>query len=169
MKNINRCKKETRYNCRQGSRIKHFFTVLFTAVVSIAMLLFSLFAPLKETISCENRKCTIKDYSVLRTYTSFFDLSNAKLKIRHQRSRGFDDIELLPVSKCGYSSVSKAENDKYILERNDNAVLKHACIGGIFSAAVFLFLFLLVCTMASKYCLFLAAAVVIRFLYILLV
>ena len=110
----------------------------FLAIV-IALFLIPLLLPTKETMSCNNRFCSIKDYSILITYNRSYDLnkhssnilyiSNRRKDVDYYLADGVSKIGpsfyLHPISKCDYYSYDRASRDKYMLENYENVYLQH--------------------------------------------
>ena len=148
--------------------IKLSFGNLFLILVFLILCILPFVTPIKETISCKNSNCHVKDYSILYTNTKFYDLSNITLETRINRTYRYGRISLLPISKCNYSSIGKAENDMFMLEQKKDVVLKHASISDIAFLTLILFLFYVFFEKKKffKYGLF---AVLARTIYILLI
>lgn len=134
----------------------------------ISLLLVALIIPIKESISCVNKNCKIKDYSILATTTNYYNLSDITLETRISRSYRSGRISLIPISKCSYSSLGKAEDDMYKLKNQDNVVSKHISISTLGCLGILIFLFWIVLS-KKKFTKYIIIALSIRLLYLLIV
>ena len=137
-------------------------------IIIIILIIVPLIIPIKESISCVNKNCKIKDYSILATTTNHYNLSNITLDTKISRSYRYSSISLTPISKCSYSNLDKAEDDKYKLNNQDNVVSKHASIStlGFLGLGIFL---LWAFFYEKKYTKYILIALFVRLLYILIV
>ncbi len=78
----------------------------FLFIYFLLTLILFLFYPLKETITCKDFKCNIKAYSILNSRTDSYLLnSKGKQKLYIEQLRNYSPIQLLPISKVGYSET----------------------------------------------------------------
>lgn len=151
---------------------------IIALILLLGLLMFLSLIPFKETISCNNNNCHVRDYSILKTNNANFDLSHIKLyidqHIMHSVKFSHSEFFIKPISECPYINVERVEKDKEMIESTDNIVLKH--ISGLY---IFTFLFILFYTFfyykylftytQKKYVKYLMWAVLIRLLYILII
>lgn len=140
------------------------FQFILSILISVLFLLALLLLPAKEIISCKNKICSVKDYSILITYNRAYDLNNIILYSdigRSGRGRKFwNSYYLRPISKCAYFSENRANKDKFLLENNDSVYLKH-----ISRDSIFLFIFF---NIIAFICIFLNKKLLIYYKYFLL-
>lgn len=83
---------------------KYIYYFLFIYFL-LTFILF-LFYPLKETITCKDFECNIKAYSIFNSRTDLYLLnSKGKQKLHIEQLRNYSPIQLLPISKVGYSET----------------------------------------------------------------
>lgn len=152
------------------------FIVFFVIILGFAIL-----APFKDTITCDNNTCRVRTYSLLMTQNAYYDLSQTKLHIYRRIVRGGNkglphgEIYISPITKCPYFTLNKAEKERELIENNDYIVLKHIGIWNIFLFFLCFFVYLILPLKLylpftkKKYVKYLMQAVLIRFLYILIV
>ena len=141
-----------------------YILLLFFAVI----LLIALFVPIKETISCKNGNCNVRDYSIVMTTNKSYDLSNITLEIEVNRTPRAGNISLSPISGCSYSGMGKAEDDMYRLNKGSDVVLKHASISDLAFLVIALLLFC-GCLPNKKFTKYFILSLVIRLAYLLLI
>jgi len=153
----------------------YIFLILCIILFIIFSIIFSvpLIFPIKESISCVNKNCEIKDYSFLYTTVSRYNLSDVHLGIQTDFRPA--SILLTPISKCSYSILYKAEDDIDKLTSQDNVVTKHVSSQMLVWLGIEIYLLLQIYLVwrkvfrKEKFTKYIIIAIMLRLLYILII
>lgn len=135
MKKYNR----NEYLTKKEYHVEHIITI----IIGIVFLLIPLFLPIKESILCSNKICSVRDSSILMTKNQTYNLNNINLYVDIGRQgRGARKGILLsyyirPISKCNYISANRAENDMSKLLDNNKVCIKHISMNIVFYSLIY--------------------------------